>query len=181
MNRLTELTPQSMSPAQREVWNDVLDGQRTAAFGLHNAWLRSPKLAEQLIATGLFFRERLSLAPRLRELAILIMVRRSGCRFAWQRHETLARDAGIEPAILDAIAANTPPAFADPDDEITFDVCDQLDRSRTVDDALYQRAVDRLGEQALAELIAVAGYYVMVAMTLNAFAVELPPGDTPRF
>ena len=57
----------------------------------------------------------------------------------------------------------------------------KLDRSRTLDDDLYQQAVDRLGEQALTELIAVAGYYVMVAMTLNAFAVRLAPGDPAPF
>ena len=181
MGRLTELTPETMTPAQRRVWDDVVGGQRTAAFGLHNAWLRSPELAEQLIGNGLFFREGLTLPPRLRELAILIMVRRSNCAYAWKRHESLALDAGVEPGILDALAADARPEFANPDDEIVYDVCDKLDRSRTLDDDLYQQAVDRLGEQALTELIAVAGYYVMVAMTLNAFAVRLAPGDPAPF
>ena len=181
MGRLTELTPQTMTPAQRRVWHDVVGGQRTAAFGLHNAWLRSPELAEQLIGNGLFFREGLTLPPRLRELAILIMVRRSNCAYAWKRHESLALDAGVEGSVLASLAAGERPAFADPGDALVYDLCDQLDNSRALDDDLYRRSVGHLGEQALTELIAVAGYYVMVAMTLNAFAVPLATGDVQPF
>jgi 4-carboxymuconolactone decarboxylase len=181
MSRLAELTPKTMTPAQRRVWDDVVGGQRTAAFGLHNAWLRSPELAEQLIGNGLVFRERLALPARFRELAILTMVRRSNCAYAWKRHESLALDAGVEGGVLASLAAGEQPTFADPGDKIVYDVCDQLDRSRTLDDELYRRAVGHLGEQALTELIAVAGYYVMVAMTLNAFAVPLAEGDAHPF
>jgi alkylhydroperoxidase family enzyme len=33
-----------------------------------------------------------------------------------------------------------------------------------------------LGEQAMVELVSAIGFYVMVAMTLNAFAVPIPAG-----
>ena len=181
MGRLTELTPETIDNAQPHVWDEVLGGQRTVAFGLHNAWLRSPELAEQLIGNGLFFREGLTLPPRLRELAILIMVRRSNCAYAWKRHESLALDAGVEDSVLASLAAGERPAFAEPGDALIYDICDQLDRSRTLDDDLYRRAVEHLGDQALTELIAVAGYYVMVAMTLNAFVVPLATGDAQPF
>lgn len=178
MGRLSELTPQTMSAAQRRVWQASLAGEKTPAFALHNAWLRSPELAARLIDTGLFLREHLSLAPRLRELAILIIAQRSNCAFAWVRHEGLARDAGIDADTLSALAAGRRPVFADPTDALVHDVCDQLERSRSLDDDIYQRAVAALGEQQLAELIAVAGYYVMAVMTLNAFNVR-PAGAAP--
>ena len=34
-----------------------------------------------------------------------------------------------------------------------------------------------LGEQAMVELVSAIGFYVMVAMTLNAFAVSVPAGN----
>ena len=178
MSRLADLSPAAMSEAQRRIWRTALKGERTAAFGLHNAWLRSPELAARLIDTGLFLREQLSLAPRCRELTILIMVRRSNCAFAWVRHENLARDAGIDDAVLVELAAGQKPHFADGTDELVYEICDQLDRTRALNDALYARAVATLGEQALAELVAVAGYYVMAAMTLNAFDVQ-PDAPAP--
>jgi hypothetical protein len=36
-----------------------------------------------------------------------------------------------------------------------------------------------LGEQAMVELVSAIGFYVMVAMTLNAFAVSVPDGKEP--
>ena len=181
MSRLAELTRETMSEAQRRVWDTALGGQRTPAFGLHNAWLRSPELAARLIETGLFLRQHLALSPRHRELAILIIVRRSNCAFAWVRHESLARDAGLDGETLAALAAGAKPAFADPTDDLVYQITDQLDRSRRLDDDLYARAVAELGEQALAELVAVAGYYVMAAMTLNTFDVRLAAGDAAPF
>lgn len=172
MGRLTELTSEAMTEAQRRVWHNSLNGQRSLAFGLHNAWLRSPELAGRLIDTGLFLREHLTLAPRLRELAILIIARRSDCAFAWARHEDLAREAGIEPGTLSALAAGQRPTLTDPTDKLVYDICDRLDRTRTLDDEIYRRSVASLGEQALSELVTVVGYYVMATMTLNAFDVR---------
>jgi alkylhydroperoxidase family enzyme len=35
------------------------------------------------------------------------------------------------------------------------------------------------GEQAMVELVSAIGFYSMVAMTLNAFAVSVPTGKEP--
>jgi 4-carboxymuconolactone decarboxylase len=41
--------------------------------------------------------------------------------------------------------------------------------------------VQLLGERATVELTALVGYYTMVAMTLNAHEIPLPPGVAPAF
>jgi 4-carboxymuconolactone decarboxylase len=46
---------------------------------------------------------------------------------------------------------------------------------------LYDAGVAAFGERGLAELMAVIGYYTLVSMTLNAFEVEVGPGQTPVF
>jgi 4-carboxymuconolactone decarboxylase len=46
---------------------------------------------------------------------------------------------------------------------------------------LYDAGVAAFGEQGLAELMAVIGYYTLVSMTLNAFEVEVAPGQTAPF
>jgi 4-carboxymuconolactone decarboxylase len=46
---------------------------------------------------------------------------------------------------------------------------------------LYDRAVARFGERGLMELMATIGYYTLVSMTLNAFEVQVGPGQTAPF
>jgi len=55
----------------------------------------------------------------------------------------------------------------------------ELNRSHSVSDATHARCVRLLGERATVELTALVGYYTMVAMTLNAHEIPLPPGVTP--
>ncbi len=53
--------------------------------------------------------------------------------------------------------------------------------TQRVGDQTYARAVEALGLQAVVELVATIGYYAMVSMTLNAFQVGLPPGESSPF
>jgi 4-carboxymuconolactone decarboxylase len=47
-----------------------------------------------------------------------------------------------------------------------------------VSDATYKAVVDTFGEQGVMDLIAVNGYYVLVAMTLNVDRTPIP-GNAP--
>mgnify|MGYP001421280554 CR=1 FL=1 len=46
-------------------------------------------------------------------------------------------------------------------------------------DDTHDRATELLGQQALIELVAIAGFYSMIALTLNAFDVPIPEGGPP--
>ena len=50
--------------------------------------------------------------------------------------------------------------------------------NHAVSDATYQATFDLFGEQGIVDLIAVSGYYVMVAMILNVNRTPLP-ADNP--
>ena len=52
----------------------------------------------------------------------------------------------------------------------------ELARSHRVSDEAFEAVRSRLGDQGAVELSAAAGYYAMLAFTLNALEVE-PPGD----
>lgn len=57
------------------------------------------------------------------------------------------------------------------DERIVYHLGKALYEDRRVDDALYAEAVSTLGEPAVIELTGVFGYYALVAMALNVFAV----------
>jgi 4-carboxymuconolactone decarboxylase len=63
---------------------------------------------------------------------------------------------------------------------LVYDYCVQLSLNHRVPDALWQEAVDSMGEQAVIDLTVLSGTYVMVSMLLNATQVGVPGGgDAP--
>ena len=54
-----------------------------------------------------------------------------------------------------------------------------LAAGRPLDDELYLKAVDRLGERTVVELAVLVGYYALLATLLDACAVGVPEGDDP--
>ena len=56
------------------------------------------------------------------------------------------------------------------------DFCAELHETKHVSDATYAATKRPLRRAGIIDLIAVCGYYVAVAMTLNVAQVPLPPG-----
>ncbi len=187
MSRIPEPNPDRMSEDQRAVYEEIVSGPHARVIGPFPAWLHSPDLARRIRAVSEFIRFRSSLPPRLTELAILVTGRFWKAEFEYYAHAALARKAGLDDAIIDAIARRQRPDFAksgtseNGDDELVYDICSELFETRRLGDSTYRRAVETLGLQALVELVATAGYYSMVSLTLNAFDVPLPPGEPSPF
>ncbi len=55
----------------------------------------------------------------------------------------------------------------------------ELNTTRMLSEGSYQRGMATFGEEVMVELVSAIGFYSMVAMTLNAFAVSLPDGKKP--
>jgi 4-carboxymuconolactone decarboxylase len=65
-----------------------------------------------------------------------------------------------------------------PDEQVVYEFTTELHEKHGVSDAMYKRAVDAFGEQGVADLIAINGYYVLVAMTVNVDRTPMP-GNAP--
>jgi len=181
MSRIEELTPETMTPEQRRVYDAILAGPRGRAAGPFHAWLRSPNLAERAQELGAFVRFGTAFPTVLSELAILVTARHWRAEFEWWAHKRLALEAGLDPAIVDAIARGEDPVFADADQQLVYDAATEIYGNRTLGADTYARMVDRFDEAGVVELIGILGYYAMVSMTLNVFDVNLPSGEEPVF
>ena len=179
MSRLPPISAETLDPAQRRVHDALLSGPRKSVRGPFPAWLQSPGLADPAQRLGAFLRFESELPPKLRELAILVTARAATAQLEWFLHRPHAENAGLASSIIDAIATRTPPRFEDADEKLTYELATALTRTATLDDALYARGRARFGDRGLVEFVVLIGYYTMVAMTLNAFAMELPDGATP--
>jgi 4-carboxymuconolactone decarboxylase len=176
MTRYEDTDPGRLDPAQRRIWDDIASGPRGTVPPPLQVWLKSPALAEHAQRLGAFARYGTSLPPRLSELAILMTARYWTAQYEWHHHEVFARQAGLDPAAIAAIAARRLPTFAREDEQIVHDFCAAFYRAHAVDDATYARAVAALGDKGVVELVAIMGYYAFISMTLNVFEVPVPPG-----
>lgn len=170
-------TREELDPAQREVWDRVVAGPRGTVIGPLRAAIHNPELAGRWSALGEALRFGTSLPKRLSELAICVTGRRWSSQIEWWVHARVAAEAGIAPAILDAIRTGRPPAFADAQEALIYDFARELQQAGRVPDATYAAARDAFGVKGVVELTALIGYYTMVSMTLNAHGIPLPDGE----
>ncbi|MDB5475526.1 MAG: 4-carboxymuconolactone decarboxylase [Phenylobacterium sp.] len=178
--RFPILAPEAMTPAQRTVAAAIAAGPRKSLGGPFNAWLRSPELADKLQKVGEHIRFHSSVPKRLNEFAILITARAWNAEYEWYAHYPLALQAGLKPAVAAELAAGRRPAGMAADEATVFDVLTELRRDKRLSDARYGEAKALLGDQGVIDLIALAGYYDLVSMTLNVAEVKPPePGPLP--
>lgn len=177
-SRLTPLTDANMDDEQRRVLQDILSGPRGNLDGPFLAWVHSPGLADTAQKLGAFCRYGTRLELRLSELAILVTAAWWQSQAEWQIHEPIARQTGISDAVIKALRCNQTPSFEHDDERLVYRLGRSLYATRRIDQALYQEATTCFGEAGLVELVGIFGYYALVAMTLNAFAVRRGT-DTP--
>ena len=84
-------------------------------------------------------------------------------------------------AKIEALRLGQRPEAMSETEAVVYDVASTLWRERTIDQALFDRAIALLGQQALTDLVGVIGYYALVSATLNVFDMPLPEGAAKAF
>lgn len=176
MTRVPELEISSLSPEQKRVRDAIAGPRGGQASGPFGVWLRVPELADAANRLGNALRLNGRIERRLFELMVLVITRQWSAHYAFHVHEEHAREAGLAPAVIDAIRARRRPEFTKDDERVVYDTVSELIETRALGDARYQEAVAALGLERVIELVAAAGFYTMVAMTLNAFEVPARGG-----
>ncbi len=175
--RLPDLTPEQMTPDQRAVADRAVAGKRGRLPAPLRAWLHSPVFGDRAQSLGEFLRYDTSLGPMLSELAILVTARFWTAQYEWYAHKKLALQAGVSPAVCDAIARRERPPLPDTKAQTVYEYATTMHAERTVPPALHDRAVALLGEAGVVELVGILGYYTLVSMTLNGFGIGVPAGE----
>ena len=186
--RLPVLSSDEMTSEQVDLYREILGGPRgqgpravllaSGAGGLagpFNAMLYSPPVGHALQELGAAIRFRTGLAPRIRELAILVVAQAWDSAYERESHELLGRDAGLTDAEIEALRSGADPGFADKQEQVAYSVVRALTApSADLDDQEYDTAVAVLGERALVELSTLVGYYATLALQLRIFRVAGP-------
>src|SRR5205807_8879066 len=128
ITRFTPLKAEELTPPQK-AWADAIAvPPRNAKFGNppYRAYIRSPDLAPKLSALSDYLRWNTSLPPRLSELAILITARQWTAQYEWFAHYPLALKGGLDPGIVNDIAAGKRPANMKDDEAALYDLATAL-------------------------------------------------------
>jgi 4-carboxymuconolactone decarboxylase len=161
------------TPAQLAVLDEILSGPRGNLAGPFLAWIASPELADHAQRLGAFCRYRTGLPLRLSEFAILVTAAQWRAQAEWQIHYPIAIEAGVSPDIADALLRARRPDFVDADEALIYDFAIELYDAKRVSDATFGKAVQRFGHETTVNLVGLLGYYALVAMTLNVFAMRV--------
>ena len=178
-DRLPPIPPGALTDAQKTAIADFKAARNADLSGPFVPLLRSPELLTRTRAMGDYLRFRSALPPRLSEFLILLTARRWTQNYEWSVHEPIARQAGLNAAIVDAIAeGRRPPQMPDAEDAL-YTLWDEIQRNQSVSDATYARAVAAFGEQGVVDALGITGYYTLLAMVLNTARTPLPAGAKP--
>ncbi|MSP40207.1 MAG: carboxymuconolactone decarboxylase family protein [Deltaproteobacteria bacterium] len=178
MGRLPELDENKLSTEQRKIYDEIksLRGQVRGPFAV---WLRNAELGAGTLKLQDMFAARVNLERRLVQLMILVAARSASAQYAWFIHEPHALQYGIAQDIVDAIRERRTPNFIKEDERAVYDITLELNTTQTLSAATFERGMKLFDEQRMVELVSGVGFYSMVAMTLNAFDVQVPTSSQP--
>ncbi len=170
-----------MTPEQKSMTRAVLGGQRGHMQGPYNVLLRSPEVGQLAQQFGAQTRFHSSLPLALNELAILMVARDWTAQFVWWAHRRIAEEAGLPPALIQAIAQKQAPAMALTQEvQAVYDFCHELIQTRQVSDRTHAALLAQFGERGIVDLMATLSYYTLVSMALNVDQYPLPEGVQPE-
>ena len=174
--RLPKLEPAQLNAEQRALYDKITSGPRGGLRGPYLALLHTPRLGHDFEALLRFLRYECSVHERLRELCILVVARRWKAQYEWFAHAPLARRAGIDPEVIEAIRTGSTPHFAQDDERTVYGFVQELVTTGFASDARYREAHRLLGDTGVVELVALVGEYAAVALILNTFQIDVPEG-----
>ena len=175
--RYAEIPVYRMTPEQREGYRFLVEGPRGRLPGPYKVWVHNPALLRATAPLGLHFTPgESSLSEREREIAVLVITSRWHSAYPTAAHEKRGAEVGLPAAAIEAIVAGLPASFTDTREQVVYEVAMALCGERLVPQGLYDRAVKTLGHESVTDVIVLMGYYTMVSLTMNFYAV---PAGTP--
>lgn len=181
MSRVSLPSGDELTPAQRAVYDEIVNGRRGRLVGPLRAVIHSPELAARWSRFGEYLRFSACLPASLSELAILVTGRHWNSQLEFQVHSQAALSAGLDASIVEAIRLGSAPTFMDAAEADIYEYSRRLLQTGTVDAGIHDAIKARWGERGVVELTGLVGYYTMVAFTLNAHEIPMPADDPVPF
>jgi 4-carboxymuconolactone decarboxylase len=171
----------SLTPAAQELYNRLV-AHRGRIDGMYRSLLNNPELTRYVSDLGTFLRFGSgSLPAALRELLILWVASQLGAAYEWVKHEPVARQAGLSPAVIEAVRLQQPPPGLDDLQQAALSAAQCVLQRRSIPAPVQEQLASALGLPGVVELVILCGFYQMIAGVIFAFDVALPEGAAAPF
>jgi 4-carboxymuconolactone decarboxylase len=175
--RFPILTPEEMSPRQKEVAAAIAGGPRGGIRGPFLALIHNAELANRIQQLGEHLRYGNSLSLAQIELIVLTVARHWNCQYEWFAHERIARTTtDLADGIIKTLAQGQTPANMTAEEATLHALAKESLANGEPSDAVYEQAAKFFGRAGVLDALALTGYYSMMAMILNSSKIPLPEG-----
>jgi 4-carboxymuconolactone decarboxylase len=173
MNRILEIPPEKLTPAQTTVFDQLTAG-RGRILGPYKVWIHSPNVASGMEQIGTFLNKRSSLSTREVEIGILVIAQHWQGDYVKQAHIRAGKVAGLTQETIDAILAGADPKLTDPHERAVHRFAASLVAGAKLSDAEFAEIEKALGREGIAEVLVLLGYYTSVALAMKVHEVPIP-------
>ena len=175
-NDSARITPASdpLPPDMQEAIDAIMRGAQPLV--LFTTMARDRRLFFKFFNSGLLDRGNLTI--RQREIVIDRVTASCGAEYEWGVHvAAFAGKAGLTDDQIESLVTGGPDdACWSEDDRVLIELCDALHATCTVDDELWGRLAARLPDEAILELLMLAGTYRTVSYLVNGLALPMEAG-----
>lgn len=178
--RFPIIASEQMTARQAEVAAAIAGGPRGGIRGPFLALIHHPDLADRVQSLGEHLRYGAAISLANIEMIVLIVARHMNCQYEWFAHARIARTTTDLPeAIIQSLQAGQKPADLNDEQDTLYTFCKEVIAHGQPTDRTYTRAVGYFGRAGVLDMIAIVGYYSMIAMVLNTSQIPLPEGTVP--
>jgi 4-carboxymuconolactone decarboxylase len=139
------------------------------------ALANSPGLASKVFPLGNYFMNQSALEPRVRELAVLMLMKRCDCEYGFVRHVDIAKRVGLTQEQIDDIGSYSTSSRFNDDDKLILRYAEELTTKARADDDLFRKVEALVGKDKIIDLTGAIAFWNMMARNLNALQVGLEP------
>lgn len=169
--RFVETPVEAMSPEMKAAY-DYTRELRGQVPGPHKIWLANPQLSRTIVPTGAYYQRQSTLTKAEIEITTNVVNGSWRTAYANYEHEIIGVDAGgLAPQQVQALIAGLATSFADPRQQVVYELSCALIAARVVPVGLYRRARDLLGDAGIVDVTVLLGWFTAVCLTLAAFDV----------
>jgi alkylhydroperoxidase family enzyme len=189
--RLELISPADLDDAQRTVYAAITGGPRASQAGTvpivdesgrllgpFAVMLLTPEVGNAMQQVGAQLRFSAALTARERELGILAVAGELRSGFERLAHEPAARKAGLTQSQVNAVLSGRVPVGLTEDEAVICRLAQVMTAERNLPDEDYDTGLAALGQERLAELTWLVGYYSALALALAVFRPFLPESLT---
>ncbi|MDT5014428.1 MAG: hypothetical protein QOD39_588 [Mycobacterium sp.] len=166
--------PTPLPPDMRDAIDAIMRG--APPLVLFTTMARDRRLFFKFFNSGLLDRGHLTI--RQREVAIDRVTATCGAEYEWGVHvSAYSEKAGLTADQISSLAIGGPDdeCWGD-EDRVLIRLCDDLQRHCTINDELWTQLTARHSDEAILELLMLAGTYRTVSYLVNGLRLPMEPG-----